>query len=87
MKLADLSLKDNGTRHTIGYFQCILCGEIISCNDGYTDRKGRRIALEGDGPQQHRCPWEMTQGVQSLSSGGQGNVQNDQNDHFHQWRR
>lgn len=68
----------------ISFYDCLACNRKIYLDKRFVDRKGRMIALEPYGLQQHRCLWERTQGMQTLGSGRQANVQND---HFHQGRR
>jgi hypothetical protein len=53
MKSADLSEKSNTVNWAIIHFPCILCGQIISHNKRYSDRKGRPIALDETGRKPH----------------------------------
>ncbi|HZA48357.1 MAG TPA: hypothetical protein VE521_05465 [Nitrososphaera sp.] len=42
----------------ISFYDCLACNRKIFLDSRIVDDKGRMIALEPYGLQQHRCPWE-----------------------------
>jgi hypothetical protein len=62
MKSGDLSEKSNTANQDIIYYNCILCGQIISHDKRYTDRKGRPIPFDDTGQKLHDCTADEHQG-------------------------
>lgn len=58
----------------ISFYRCIACNREIYLDKRIVDNKGRMIAVERFSPQQHRCPWEAAQEMQSLDLGGQDDI-------------
>jgi hypothetical protein len=65
MKSGDLSEKSNtANKKAIIHYNCIFCGQIISHDKRYTDRKGRPISLDDTGQKLHDCNADEYQGPQ-----------------------
>jgi hypothetical protein len=56
IKIQAKNVKRKNANQALNHFICLLCMQTISHEKGYTDEKGRAIALDDNGKKSHDCP-------------------------------